>query len=132
MRAFLDEIIGPDMVTPAGPKPDAGTIIEPKATTLGLPCRHLQSFPPPDPCHTFGIHMPALSTEQRRDPAIAIAPKLAGKIDDRFRKRRFIVSDLSNMSLGRTRLAKNMAGSTFGNAKRLLDMMHADPTTGSA
>ena len=77
----------------------------------------------------LGIHMPALSTQQRRDPAIAIAPKLAGKIDDRFRKRRFVVRHLGNMPLGRTRLAKNMAGSTFGNAKRLLDMMHANPTT---
>lgn len=132
MRALLDEIISPDMMTPAWPKPDAGTVIEPKPTALGLPCRHLQSFPSPDPRHTLGIHMPALSTQQRRDPAIAITPKLAGKIDDGFGERCFVVGDLSNMSLGRTRLAKNMTGSTFGNAKRLLDMMHTDPTTGSA
>jgi len=83
MHAFLEEIIGPDMMTPAGAKPDAETVIPPKPTALGLPYRHLQSFPSPDPHHTLGIHMPASNTEQRHDPAIAIAPKLAGKIDDR-------------------------------------------------
>jgi len=122
MRALLDEIISPDMMTPAGPKPDAGTVIEPKSTALGLPCRHLQSFLAPDPRHTLGIHMPALSAQQHRDPAIAIAPKLAGKIDDH----------LGNMSLGRTCLAKNTAGPTLRNTKHLPDMMYVVPTTGSA
>jgi hypothetical protein len=85
MRALLDEVISPDMVTPAWPKPDAGAIIQPETATLGLLRRHSQSFLSPDPRHPLGIHMPALSTKQGRDPAIAIAPKLAGEIDDRFR-----------------------------------------------
>lgn len=76
--------------------------------------------------------MPSLSTKQCRDPTIAITPKLAGEIDNGFGKRRFVVGYFGNMPLGRTGLAKNMTGSTFGNAKRLLDMMHTDPKTGGA
>ena len=40
--------------------------------------------------------------------------------------------NLRNMPLGRTRLAENPTGTTLGNTQHLLDMMHADPTTGSA
>ena len=76
--------------------------------------------------------MPALSTQQDRDPAIAIATELTGKIDDGFGERCFIVGHLGNMSLGRADLTKNLTGPTLGNTKRLLDMMHADPTTGGA
>ena len=107
MRAFLDKVISPDVMAPARSKPDAGAIIEPETAALGLPRRHLQPFPPPDPCHPFGIHMPALGAQQCCNPAIAVAPKLAGEIDDGFSKRRFIVGNLGNMTLGRTRLAKN-------------------------
>ena len=76
--------------------------------------------------------MPALSTQQDRDPAIAVTSELTGKIDDGFGERRFVIGHFGNMSLGRTRLTENKAGAAFGNTKRLLDMMHADPTTGGA
>ena len=84
MRALLNEVIGPDMMPPAWPKPDAGTVVEPEPTTLGLLRRHLQPFLAPDPRHALGIHMPALGSKQGRDPAIAVTTKLTGKIDDRF------------------------------------------------
>ncbi len=132
MRAFLDEVIGPDVMAPAWPKPDAGTVVEPKPTAFGVLRRHLQSFLAPDPRHALGIHMPALGSKQSRDPTIAVTTILTGKIDDGFGERRFIVGHLGNMPLGRTSLAENPAGTAFGNTQRFPDMMHAVPTTGSA
>ena len=58
--------------------------------------------------------MPALGAKQCRDPAIAVTSKLAGKIDDRFRKRRFIAGHFRNMPLRRASLAKHTAGPAFG------------------
>lgn len=116
-------------MAPAGPKPDAEAVVAPEPPALGLLGWHLQTFLPPDPRHPLGIDMPALRTQQCRDPAIAVPAKLTGQIDDGFGKRRFVIRLFGNMPLGRTRLAKHLAGPAFGNAKRFLDMMHAAPTT---
>jgi len=129
MGAILDEIVGPDMMAPARPKPDAGSIVQPKSTPLGLSLRHLQALLTPDPLHTLGIHMPALTAQQGRDPTVAVAAILAGQFDNRFGKRRLVVGDFGYMPLGRARLTKNTAGPTFGNTECLLNMMHAAPTT---
>lgn len=75
--ALLNKVISLDMMAPAGPKPDAGNIVEPKPTAFGLPGRHLQTFLAPDARHTLGVYMPTLSTEQGCNPAIAVAPTLA-------------------------------------------------------
>ena len=97
MRALLNKVASPDVMAPARSKSDTGAVIQPETTPLGLLSRHLQPFSPPDPCHPFGIHMPALSTQQGRDPVITVTAKLAGKIDDGFGERCFIVGDLGNM-----------------------------------
>lgn len=131
MGTFLDKVKSPDVMAPARSKPDTGTVIQPETTSFGLFRRHLQPFSPPDPSHTLGIHMPALSAKQGCDPAIAVTAKLAGKVDNRFGKRRFVIGDLGNITLGRSRLTKHATGTPFRNAKCLLDMMHADPTTAS-
>ena len=132
MRALLNEVVSPDVMAPARSKPDAGAVIQPEPAALGLPRRNLQPFLPPNPRHALGIHMPALGAKQCRDPAIAVTSKLAGKIDDRFRKRRFIAGHFRNMPLRRASLAKHTAGPAFGYTQRLLNMMHVVPTTGSA
>ena len=100
MGAFLDKVVSPDMMTPAWPKSDAGTVVQPEPATLGLFRWHLQPFLPPDPCHTLGIHMPALSAQQGCNPAIAVTAKLTSKINDGLGERCFIVGHLGNMSLG--------------------------------
>ncbi len=116
-------------MAPVWPKSDAGAIIQPKPAALGLPRRHPQSFPSPDTRHPLGIHMPTLGTQQCRDPAIAVTPELAGKIDDGLGKRCFVIRHFGNMPLGRPGLTENKAGPTLGNAKRLLNMVHVVPTT---
>jgi len=44
MGTRLHEIVGPDMVTPTGPKADTGAVVQPEAAPLGLLSRHLQPF----------------------------------------------------------------------------------------
>ena len=129
MGTFLDKVISPDMMAPARSKPDTGTIIQPETTPLGLSRRHLQPFSPPDPRDPFGIHMPPLGTQQGRDPAIAVTAKLAGKVDNRFSERYFVIRHFGNMPLGRAGLTENPTGPTLGNTECLLNMVDVVPTT---
>ena len=113
MGARLLEVIGPDMMAPAGPKPDAGAIVQPETPSPGLLVRHLQSFLPPDPRHALGIDRPALGAQQRRHAPIAVAAILPGKVDGRFGQRKFVVRSPYNMPLGGASLAEHSAGSPF-------------------
>ena len=66
------------MVRPARPQTDAGPVVEPQSAFLGLLYRHLQPLPSPDAFDPLVVHVPTLSAEQRRDPAIAVAAILTG------------------------------------------------------
>ena len=68
-----------NMMRPAGPQTDTGTIIEPQTSPSGLLLRHLQPLPPPDPFHPLVVHVPTFCTEQRRHPAIAITAVLTSQ-----------------------------------------------------
>jgi len=71
-RLVLDEVVGPDVPGPAGPQPQARSIIEPQASSSGLSSRDFEPLPPPDPMHALDVHRPAIGPEQGRDPAIAM------------------------------------------------------------
>lgn len=73
VRSALDEVIGPDMVGVLRPKPDARSVIQPETSSLRLLLGNLQPLPPPDALDAFGVHRPALGSQHRRDPAIAVA-----------------------------------------------------------
>ena len=66
------------MVRPARPQTDAGPVVEPQSASLGLLYRHLQPLPSPDAFDPLVVHVPTISAEQRRDPAIAVAAILTG------------------------------------------------------
>jgi hypothetical protein len=78
------EIIGPDMMAMGGPEPDTRPIVEPETSAFGLFLRNLQPLLAPDAFHPLMIDPPALSFEQCRNPAIAVAPISFGKFDDFF------------------------------------------------
>lgn len=73
VRPALDKIIGPDMVGVFRSKPDTRSVIQPETPSLRLFLGNLQPLPPPDALDALGIHRPALRSQHRRDPAIAIA-----------------------------------------------------------
>ena len=70
-----DEVIGPDVIGPARPQTDAGSVVEPQPAPFRLLL--WEPLPPPDP---LGVHDP----EQGSDPPIAIS--VAGQADDRGRE----------------------------------------------
>lgn len=70
------------MVWAFWPEPDARPIIQPEPTLLRLLLWDFQPFTPPDPLDALVVHMPAAVVQHPGDHAIAIAPKLAGQLDD--------------------------------------------------
>ena len=79
----LDEVVGPDMVLPARPQSDAGSVIEPEPAALGLFGWNLKPLPSPDAFNSLVVHVPAFGSQQCRDAAIAIAAIEARQADDR-------------------------------------------------
>ena len=63
------------------PQPHTRSIVEPQPSSRLLLLWHLQPFATPDALHPVFAHLPACALQQRRDPAVAIAPILAGKFD---------------------------------------------------
>ena len=69
----LYEVVGPNMIDPARPQPNAGAVREPETAPLGVLVGDLQPLPSPDPLDPLGIDPPALGPEQWRGPAVAVA-----------------------------------------------------------
>ena len=84
VSAVCHELIGPDMVAMGGPEPDTRPIAEPESSAFGLLLRNLQPLLTPDAFHSLVINPPTLSSEQCRNPAIAVPPILFGKSDNFF------------------------------------------------
>src|SRR4029077_1636035 len=84
-----DKIVAPDVVGACGPEPYALTVVKPQTPPRTLLLRYFQPFPPPDPLHPILAHRPAGLIQQRRDPAIAVAPVLTRQSDKRRGQRVF-------------------------------------------
>jgi hypothetical protein len=69
----FDKVEAPDMVGIRRPKPDAGSVIEPKPASLWLLLWHLQSLAAPDALNPILANLNAASVQQGRHPAVAIA-----------------------------------------------------------
>lgn len=68
-----DEVVGSDMVRTLRPQTDAGAVIEPELSPLGLPCWNLRPLAPPYSLDPLPVHNPARMAKQGRDPAIGVA-----------------------------------------------------------
>ena len=66
------EVIAPDMVSPAGTEPDAGTVINIKPPSFRLFHRYSKPFLSPYPLHTLRIHCPVLSSKKCCNSFISI------------------------------------------------------------
>ena len=125
MGTVLDEVVGPDMVRPLRSEPDTGSVIEPEPALLRLLVRNLQPFAPPDPFHPLVIDMPARGVEQPCDHAIAVAPVLAGQLDDVIGQAVFVPASLWNLALGGAVLFQGAAGPALGDTEGLPHMVNA-------
>src|SRR5258708_12691465 len=92
MGLRTDEVIAPDMVGVLWAQPHARPVVEPQPTSWLLFLWNLQPLTTPDPLHPVLADMPACPSEQRRNPAIAIAAILASQRNDGLGKRIFVVS----------------------------------------
>jgi len=123
MCAVLDEIVRPDMALVHRPQPDAGTIIQPETAAFRLFHWNLEPFTPPDAIDALLIHMPAVSPQQGRDPAVAIPAKPLCQGDDGRCQHILVVARNAWFALGRAVLADHTAGPAFGCAECLYHMI---------
>jgi len=129
-RPVLDEVVGPDMVGPLRPQPDAGAVRQPQPATLWLALRHLQPLATPDARHPFAVHRPARIPQQRRDPPIAVPSIPLRQFDNVRRQRGFILPRTRRLPLRRSVLPQHRAGRPLRHAKLAHDVLDADPRAG--
>ena len=120
------------MVRTLGPQTDAGPVVEPEPRLLRLLLGNLEPLPPPDPLDALGVHRPACLPQERRDPAVAVAPVLGRERDDVRGQRVFIGPPARHLPLGRTMLAEHATGDPFRHLELLPDVVDAGTTAGGA
>jgi len=109
MSTVFDKVVRPDVVGIFGTQANAGSVIEPKTSALGLFRRDFQPLTSPDPGYPLSIHFAALVSQHRRDPAIAIATVLDSKCRDVSGQDRLIIRSGRFFALRGTMLAENSA-----------------------
>ena len=130
--AILDEVVGPDMVGPIRPQPQARAVVQPQAPAFRLPRRHLQALGPPDPLDALVVAAPALGVQQRRDPPVAVAPVLRRQGDDRLGQRRFVVGSAWCLALRGAVLVQHPADKALRDTQLRRDVQHPSATTRGA
>lgn len=113
------------MVGMFGSQADAGTVVQPKPTLLGLFLWNFEPFPPPYPRHALVVYMPAGVVRQAGDHAITVAPELSSQFDDVLGQPLFIWLAAGHLALCRAVLSQCAAGPTLGYAKGLPHMINA-------
>jgi hypothetical protein len=92
------------MVGMRGPETDAGAVIEPQPTPLGLFLRNLEPLLTPDAFHPLMVYLPPIPLQQGRDPSVSISPIPGGQGDDRGPEGLLIIPEPRNPPLGRSAL----------------------------
>ena len=90
---------------------------------------YFEALTTPDPLYPLVVHVPAFGTQQGRDPPIAVAPILAGQIDDCLGQRVFIVTLNKYASLCCSRLPQYSTGSAFRHAQLSLSVPNHPSTS---
>ena len=124
MSVVVDEVIRPNVVPPGRAQPDAGTIIKPETTPLGLFPGNLQSFASPQSFDPFVVDLPTRSPEQGRNSAIAIPTILPGKLNHVGNQLRFIGAAFWPAPLGRAVLPQNLADTALRHLQLVANMIN--------
>ena len=120
------------MVRTLGSEPDAGAIIQPNPTFLGLLLWDLQPFLPPDPFDPLMVHMPAAVVQQPSDHAIPIAAELFGQRGDVLGQPCLVRQTTGHLALRRAMLTQCAANPALRYAEGLPHMINALPAAGRA
>ena len=132
MGAVLDEVVGPDVVAVLGPETDAGAIVEPEASPLGLLGRHFQPLASPDPLDPLVVDEPTGPAQQLGHLAVAITAILPGQLDDIGGQPLFIVTALRDLALRRAMLAERRTGTALRNGQLPSNMLDTGTATRGA
>jgi hypothetical protein len=120
------------LIAALGPQPDAGAVVEPEATALGLPSWNLEPLASPDPLHPLVVDDPARPAQQLGDLAIAVAAILPGQLDEVGRQPLFIVTAVRDLALGRAMLAERRTGTALGDGQLPSNVLDAGTATRGA
>ncbi len=85
----------------------------------------MRPFWPPDPLHSFGVHLPAGLSQEIGDAPVAVATEATGQSDDGRGERVLIGPHLWLVTLAGAMLTENLAGSAFGYMQPLTDCLDA-------
>ena len=132
MSTVFDKVVRPDVVGIFGTQANAGSVVEPKTPALGLFGRYFQPLTSPYPGYPLSIHSPALMSQHRRDPAIAITTVLDRKGRDISGQYRLIIGSGRLLALRGTMLAENPASKPLRDAMLGNHMLHAGTATRGA
>ena len=128
MGAVLHEVVGPDVVGPAGSQTDAGPVVQPQPAALRLFARNLEPLTPPDTPHPLHIDRPAIGPQKGCHPAVAITAIPLCMADDGLGQSILIIPQDRPIPLGRPVLAKNPARPTLRDLKNITNMAYRGPT----
>ena len=76
------EVVSPDVVLSLGAKPNAGAVVEPKATTFRLSLRHFEALQAPDTLDPLVVDEPTVATKEGGHPSIAVPAEMLGEFHD--------------------------------------------------
>ena len=111
------------MVGVLRPQPHTRSIVEPQPPARLLLLRNLQPFATPDALDPVLANLPAISLQQRRDPAVAIASILAGQLHDGLGECIFVFALCQLIALRAAWLVHQPARPPFTHAL-FLSMIH--------
>ena len=123
MRTVLDEVIRPDMALVCWSEPHTRAVIQPETATFWLFHRHFQPFTPPDAIHPLLVHMPAIPSQQGRDPAITIPAEPFSQGDDGRCQHILVLAWHTRLALSGTVLADHATGPALGCTECLHHMI---------
>ena len=103
-----NELVGPDMMAVLRPQPKTRALIQPHPTSFRLFLGRLQPLLAPNPLDPCMVHLPALRMKQGRTPAIPIPPIPPCESHHCRRQWFFIVTGVSLIPLGRSRLPQHL------------------------
>ena len=132
MGPDLHEVIRPHVVLPRRRQTHARAVVEPQTSSLRLPGRYLQPFPPPYPLHPLVVHVPATVPEQGGDPPVAVPAEPTGQLHDLIGQRPLVYCRYGLIALCGPGTVKHSAGPPLRDPEGLHHVVDALATTGRA
>ena len=96
----MNEVVGPDVVSPLRAQLDTRSVVEPQTTPFRLVSGHLQPLAPPQPLNPLVVDLPAPLAQQRCNPSVAVAAVLTRQLDHVRNQALFVATISSDMALG--------------------------------